>query len=204
MAEHAPTSTTPDQPAPPPPPVYAVLGEFEGVNPLLKAARKVREAGYTRWECHSPFPIHGLDDVKGNPPTILPWIVLLGGLGGLTGGLLLAWWTNASSITPPVFTNLEGYPYLVSGKPIFSLLANIPVIFETTVLLSAFGAVFGMLLLNRLPLLAHPLLRNRRFRRVTDDGFFVVIEADDPAFDAERTAALLAEAGAVAVETVER
>ncbi len=181
--------------------VYGLLAQFESAAGLLKAAAGVRDGGYTRWDAYSPYPMHGLDAAMGARPTRLPWIVLILGLHGLLGGLLLVWWTNATSFGVPSF--LQGYPYIVSGKPVFSLPANIPVIFETTVLLSAFGAVFGMLALNRLPRLHHPLFRSPAFRRVTADRFFIAIEAVDPRYDAAATRKLLESLGASMVEQVE-
>jgi hypothetical protein len=185
-----------------PPALYALLAEFDSVDTVVAAAERVRDAGYRRWDLHSPFPIHGVDRHMGVRPTILPWIVLLCGLAGLVGGLGLVWWTNAHT-DPNVPGPFQGYQYYISGKPMFSLPANIPVIFETTVLLSAFGAVFGMLLLNKLPMLYNPLFRKESFRRVTDDRFFIVIEASDAKFDRSETQRLLKESGAVTVEEVE-
>lgn len=180
---------------------YGLLAEFENVEQLLAAAKAVRKDGYTRWDVHSPFPVHGMDEAMGMRMTRLPWLVFVMGLIGAFGGLMLVWWTNATSF--PVPHAFRGYPYLSAGKPIFSLPANIPVIFETTVLLAAFGAVFGMLGLNRLPRLFNPLLTSERFRRVTQDRFFISIEAADPRFDRDRTAKLLSNLGAKAVEEVE-
>lgn len=172
--------------------VVGILAEFPAVTPLIDAAKAVRAAGYTRWDVHSPFPIHGIDPVMGIRPTRLPWLVLAAGLFGLAGGITLQWFTNASD-----------YPYLISGKPIWSLPANIPVAFETTVLCAALTAVFGMLWLNRLPTLSNPLFRHDRFRRVTSDRFFILIDAADAKFNPDATAKLLQDAGATAIETVE-
>jgi hypothetical protein len=170
----------------------AILAEFDSVDAILAAAEKVRDAGYKRWDVHAPFPVHGIDDAMGIKPTILPWLVLGGGITGCIGGLALAWYTNAFE-----------YPFLISGKPQFSLPANIPVVFETTVLLSAFGAVFGMLGLNRLPWHYNPLFRKKGFSRVTNDRFVVVIEATDPLFDTQRTTELLNSLSPICVEEVE-
>ena len=137
------------EPQPATPTFVGLLGEFTDVTTVVSAARKVRAAGYKIWDVHSPFPIHGIDAVMGVRPTILPWLVLGGGLTGLVSGLLLQWYTNAFD-----------YQFLISGKPIFSLPANIPVIFECTVLFSALTAVFGMLGLNRLPMHYNPLFKN--------------------------------------------
>ena len=171
--------------------LIGLLAEYPNVDQILKAARAVRRAGFSRWDVHSPFPIHGIDYAMGVKPTILPWLVLGGGLFGLTGGLVLQWWCNAYDC-----------PFLISGKPLWSLPANIPVIFELTVLCSALTTVFGMLGLNKLPQLYNPLFRSDRFRRVTTDRFFVVIDATDPKFDEAATTKLLQDAGAAAVERV--
>jgi hypothetical protein len=176
----------------PPPRLTGIIGEFSDVDGVIGAARQVRLAGYKIWDVHSPFPIHGIDAVIGIRPTILPWLVLGGGLTGLSGGLLLQWYCNAYD-----------YQYLISGKPLWSLPANIPVIFECTVLLSALTAVFGMLGLNRLPLHYHPLFKSKRFRRVTNDRFFIFIDASDARFNETATSEFLMSTGATAVERVE-
>ncbi len=92
-----------------------LLGEFADVTGVVEAARKTRAAGYKVWDVHSPFPIHGIDAVIGIRPTILPWLVLCGGLTGAACGFLLQW-----------FCNTYDYPILVSAKPMLSLPANIP------------------------------------------------------------------------------
>lgn len=174
------------------PRLTGLLGEFDGVSAVVTAAQKTRAAGYKVWDVHSPFPIHGIDAVIGIRPTILPWLVLCGGLTGLACGFALQW-----------FCNTFDYPILVSGKPALSFPADIPVMFECTVLFSALTAVFGMLGLNRLPLLYNPLFKSRRFRRVTDDRFFIWIDETDAKFDETRTEEFLKSAGATAVERIE-
>jgi hypothetical protein len=198
--QKAPAQTAPAKPTTEGQTLVGLLAEYDNVNDLLAAARGVRKKGYTCWDVHSPFPVHGMDEAMQLRRTRLPLIVFLAGLTGTLGGLFLVWWTNATSYDVPYA--LRGYPFIISGKPIFSLPANIPVIFETTVLLAAFGAVFGMLGLNRLPRLYNPLFASQRFRRVTSDRFFIVIEAGDPRFDRAKTANLLLELRASHVEEV--
>lgn len=181
--------------------LFALIAEFRDVDGVYLAAQKVRDAGYRLWDVHSPFPIHGIDKAMGIRPTILPWIVLAFGLAGFLGGLGLVWWTNAVTV-PGLPANFQGYEYLISGKPLFSLPANIPIIFETTVLAASFGAVLGMLALNVLPMLYNPLSRSDRFRRATSDRFVVVVQADDPKFDAVQTRKLLESLGPTAIEEV--
>ena len=179
----------------------AVIAEYDDVSAAAAAVNAVREAGYTRFDLHSPFPIHHIERYVGIKMSILPWIVLCGGLTGLTTATFLTHWTMAADI--PWLSNFGGYPFLISGKPLLSTPAFIPPMFELTILFSAFGAVFGMLLLNGLPMHYNPLLRSHRFKRVTDDRFFVVIETDDPRFDEIETIRLLQSTHPIALERVE-
>lgn len=185
MREKEPTPTD----CGPPDVVTGVLAEYSGPEALLAAAVEVRKAGFTRWDAHSPFPIHGMERAMGIRPTILPWLVLAAGLGGAAAALALQWWTNAFD-----------YPHLVSGKPFWSLPANIPITFELIVLASALAAFGGALVLNLLPQFHHMVFASRRFARATNDGFFLSIQADDPRFDASAAAALLESLGATVVE----
>jgi mono/diheme cytochrome c family protein len=166
-----------------------VLAEFAGPEELVEAAAAVREAGYRRWDCHSPYPLHGIDRAMGIRMTPLPWLVLGAGIVGAAAALLMQWWMNAVD-----------YPFLISAKPLFGIPANIAITFELIVLFSGLTAFFGAIALNRLPQLAHPLLRSERFRRVTSDGMFLWIEAADPRFDPAATSELLHGLGATAVE----
>ncbi len=166
-----------------------VMAEYDNVDDVYAAAEKVRDAGYSRWDVHSPFPIHGIERAMAIRPTLVPWICLIGGLTGMSIGLGLTIWTMGPSI--PEAGVFSGYPYFESGKPLLSLPQFIPPIFELTILLAAFSAGLGMLVLNALPMLYNPLFKSARFRRVTDDRFFVVIDATDPVFDEEVTTELL-------------
>lgn len=173
--------------------LFGYMVEFDKVDEVLAAAARVRDAGYTKWDVHTPFVIHGLDAAMGIKGTKLPFLVFAGGLTGTAAGIGLQWFTNAFD-----------YPFLISGKPIFSLPANIPVAFETTILFAALSTLIGMLAFNGLPQLFHPLHTNRRFKRATDDRFFISIEAADPLFDRDQTRDLLASLdGGSDVEEVE-
>ncbi|MBC7784996.1 MAG: DUF3341 domain-containing protein [Burkholderiales bacterium] len=188
------------------PTVVGLCAEFDDVTAVTETAARVRDAGFKYWDVHSPFPIHGIDHAMGIRPTILPVLVLMGGLTGCLFGITMTAWINAFEFKMPApfnWTNLQGYQFFISGKPLWSLPAFIPVIFECTVLFSALTTVFGMLLLNKLPMLYNPLFRLKNFRRATSDRFFIVIDAGDPNFDRQKTAELLRSGGAVSVETVD-
>lgn len=171
---------------------YGILAEFTSASAIYQACEMVRDRGFKHWDAHTPFPVHGLDKAMGLAPSKLPWIVLVMALTGTTCGMGLQWWINVIE-----------YPQVISGKPFFSWPAFIPVTFEITVLLGAFGAVFGMFGLNKLPQHYHSLFRSSRFAKVTDDKFFISIEARDPKFDPEATTKLLQDLGATHVELVE-
>lgn len=185
--------------------LHALLAEFDSPQALIDACERIRDAGFSRWDAHSPFPIHGIDDAIGIRMTRLPWIVFAFGAIGCITGILLTWWTNATDATNFSFvpTFLQGYNFPISGKPDWSFPANIPVIFEMTILLAALAAGVGMLMLNNLPLPHNPLLANHRFQeKATTDGFFICIEAADPQFSETRTWSLLESIGATHVERV--
>lgn len=172
--------------------VYGLAAEYDSAKGVYHACEKVRDAGYTIWDAHTPFPVHGLDKAMGLKPSILPWIIFAMGMTGMTIGITLQYWTSAVD-----------YPTIIAGKPLFSWQAFVPVTFELTILLSAFGAVFGMLGLNKLPQLYHPLFNLPAFSKVTDDRFFIAIEVDDPNYDENRTRKLLESTGAMNVYEVE-
>jgi len=169
--------------------VAGVLAEFDGPETLKAAAVRVRDAGWTRWDAHSPFPVHGIDRAMGIRPTRLPWLALAGGITGGAVAILMQWWMNAVD-----------YPLNISGKPLFSLPANIPIAFELIVLLSAFGAFGAVLVLNLLPQFWHWVFAGGAFRRVTTDGFFLSLEATDPKFDPAETLKFVQSLGPRTVE----
>jgi mono/diheme cytochrome c family protein len=171
-------------------PVAGVLAQFESPEALVAAAARVREEGFKRWDAHSPMPVHGIDEAMGIRMTKLPWLVLGAGLTGGAVGLLMQWWTNAVH-----------YPIIISGKPLFSVPANIPVTFEVIVLFSALTAFFGALLLSFLPQFWHMAFASKAFARATSDGFFISVEASDKRFDEASVRRLLDDLGATSVET---
>ena len=175
------------------PTIYGLLGEFDSASELVAAARATRDAGYTRTDAYSPFPIEDLAEALGVRRTRLPLLVLLGGIVGCLGGYLLQYWPS-----------VMGYPLNVGGRPHHSWPAFIPVTFEMTILVAALTAVLGMLALNGLPMPYHPVFHVPRFALATRDRFFLCIEAADPRFDMTATRALLEGLGAHHVTDVPR
>lgn len=189
--------------------VHGYLAEFDSVKDLYHAAEEVRDAGFQRWDVHSPFPIHGMDHAMGVKRSKLPWLVFFGGMTGTCVAFTLQTLTQTnfwSSIGLGFLQTLaETYPTVVQAKPtdIWTLPAFFPVMFELTILFSAFTTLFGLLGLMGLPRLNHPLFVSKRFGKFSDDGFFVCIEARDPHFHAEKTKSFLEKIGGKNIELVE-
>jgi hypothetical protein len=171
---------------------YGMIAEFETAAGVLHAAEKVREAGFRQWDVFTPFPVHGMDSAMGLRNSKVGWFSFIGGVTGFSLGMLMIWYMNAYN-----------YPIIVGGKPLFSPFGAFPPSYELTILFGAFGAVIGMLFMNRLPRLYHPLLKNRRFALATHDRFFVLIETNDPKYSETETRRLLEQAGSKYIELVE-
>jgi hypothetical protein len=156
--------------------IYGLLAEFDTPTELVDAARKTREAGFTKTDAFSPFPIHEMDRALGIKRTILPFLVLGGGIAGLLSGIGLQY-----------YVHVIDYPIIVGGRPFFSLPSFIPPAYELTILFAAFTAVFGMLFLNGLPQPYHPVFNVPRFALATREKFFLLIETSDPKFNYDET-----------------
>src|SRR3984957_18870442 len=172
--------------------VALLLAEFDSAAGCMHGAEKLRDGGYTSFDAHTPFPVHGMDRAMGLSDSKLGWIVLSCGVSGTFLAWLMMYWMNGVD-----------YPLIVGGKPGGTLPSMIPIMFEVTVLFSALSAVFGMFGLNRLPRHHHPIFFSDRFKSFSDDKFFLSVEVADPKFDAVRTRALFESAKASAVEIVE-
>lgn len=171
---------------------YGVIGDFDTPEDLLRAIRTARTAGYSRMDAYTPFPIHGIDEALGEGRSPLGRIVIVCGLLGLSLAILLQWWTGAVD-----------YKLVIAGKPLFAFEPSVPIMFELSVLLAAFGAVLGMLALNKLPQYYHPAFNYSKWAGATNDRFLLVIEATDPKFNAEEAIKFLNATGSRHSELVE-
>lgn len=161
--------------------LYGLLAEFEQADAVREAAREAYAAGYRNMNAYTPFPLEGLSAELGQPPTGLPWLVLLGGLVGGAGGYYLQY-----------FAMVLHYPMNIGGRPLHSWPAYVPITFELTVLGASFAAILGMLALNGLPHPHHPLFAVPAFSLASHDRFFLCIQARDPLFQRDQTGDFLA------------
>ena len=168
-----------------------ILAEFENPAALLKAAEKLRDQKMKNFDCHSPFPIHGMNEAMGISRSFLGWFVGVLGFCAVITMTAFIWWVS-----------VKAYPVIVSGKPLFSYQAYLPPIFAIGVLTGAVVAVLGMILLNQLPRLYHPLFYSERFAKVSDDGFFISLEGKTPELKIEDVKSLLESIGGKHVEVI--
>ena len=172
--------------------VYGLMAEFNTPGDLLRAAEKIRGAGYRKWDCFTPFPIHGIDKVMGYRNSLVGWVALAGGAFMFLNIVGLIWFSNAFD-----------YPLIVGGKPMFSVPMTFVPAYIMMIMGGAFGALLGMFGVNQLPRLHHPLLFKKRFEGASRDKFIIVIGANDEKFCATETKQLLEAIGGANIEIVE-
>jgi hypothetical protein len=172
--------------------IFGLMAEFETPEAAVAAVKKLYGEGYRAMEAYSPFPVDELSDALGFTKNRVPLLVLVGGVSGALLGFGMQ-----------TFSAVVHYPLNIGGRPYFSWPSFMPVTFELGVLLAAFSAVFGMLALNGLPRLNHPVFNVPNFAAASSDRFFVLVSSTDPLYDANRTRELLASTHPTDISEVE-
>lgn len=172
---------------------YGLIAEFSTPSELVYATEQARAAGYRRMECYTPYPVEEAAEALDFHTTRVPLLCLMGGLMGLTTAWLMEMWIN-----------VWAYPLNIAGRPLFSWAAFIIPAYEWTILFAGLSAAFGMIALNGLPQLYHPVFNAPNFRNgATTDKFFLCLEAADPKFSLTGTREFLETFPAVSVVEVE-
>jgi hypothetical protein len=172
--------------------LYGLMAEFVEHEEVLEAAKRAYAAGFRKMDAYSPFPVEGLPEALGHEWNSVPLITLIGGICGGLGGYFMEWYSMG-----------QLYPLNVGGRPLNSWPNFIPVTFEMTVLIASLSAFIGMLILNKLPQVYHPVFNVPEFRRASIDRFFLCIEAKDPKFDLIETRRFLEDVKSLRVMEVE-
>lgn len=164
------------------PNVYGVIAEFSSPEALLAATHSAKQAGYSKMDAYSPFPIEEVIEEIAPGNTGVPFLVLIAGLIGASSGFILQY-----------FGNIIDYPFIIGGRPldITNWPSMIPITFEMGILLAAFTAAGSMIVLNGLPMPYHPVFNAPRFERASQDAFFLCIESTDPLFERGETTQFL-------------
>jgi hypothetical protein len=172
--------------------IYGILAEFDSPAAILHAAEKVRDAGYSRWDVFTPFPIHGMDKVMSLKNSLVGWVSLFMGGGAFISVVGLIWFSNAFD-----------YPLIVGGKPMFSVPMTFVPSYIMMIMGAAVGALIGMLAFNELPRFHHPLFNSKRFALVSRDKFMLLVGSTDPKFSETETRKLLESTGGAHIEIIE-
>ncbi|TWB69797.1 quinol:cytochrome c oxidoreductase membrane protein [Nitrospirillum amazonense] len=151
-------------------PPFGVMAEFDDAEHLVDAVKRARDAGFRRLDAYTPFPVADLTEALGIHDNRVPWLTLAGGIMGAAAGFGLQVWSNLD------------YPIPVGGRPLVALPATLLITFELTVLGAVLSAILGMLVLNRLPRLHHPVFGVPDFHLASTDKFFLVILGEDARF----------------------
>jgi mono/diheme cytochrome c family protein len=164
---------------------YSITALFKTADEIIHAAEETARAGYTRFDVHTPYPVHGMDRAMRLKPSKLGFFALAFGLLGAVGGVGFMTWVT-----------LVDYPLVIGGKPFWSWPAFVPVAFEITVLLASVLSVVSMIILYfKFPNTSHPLHDTAYMKRVSLDSFGISIQADDPKFDEQEVTAFLKRVG---------
>jgi hypothetical protein len=159
-----------------------IVGVYSDDDVVLKAIKKIREAGIKIHEVFSPFPIHGIDDALGYKRSRLPRAAFMFGTLGLILALTMQYW-------------MLGYDWQmnIGGKNFASLPPFIPVTFELTVLLSALGMVGTFMVASDLK----PYKKAKIFDiRITDDKHVIAIDLADNKMAIQEISKIVAQTGA--------
>lgn len=171
---------------------FGILVEFDAAETLVVAARKARTEGFRCLDAYSPFPLPELSEALAIRDKRVPWITFMGGVFGAAGGYGMQ-----------VYTNWD-LPIDIGGRPLFAWQPFMLITFETCVLFAVLAAVVGMLLLNRLPRLHHPVFDIGRFHLASVDRFFLIVFGNDPLFDLEATGDFLRSLDPVTLAVVQQ
>lgn len=172
--------------------VYAVAALFDTPDDIFHAAQKVSNSGYKKYDVHTPYPIHGMDDAMNLKPTKLGYVTFIFGLLGVTIALLMIGYMSGID-----------YRNIIGGKPFFALPPSMPVAFELTVLFAALlTIIFTLFVFNRLPKIFHPLMDTEYMKRVSTDKYGIIIEADDKNFDKDKVIEFLKQLGSGEISVI--
>ena len=120
-------------------PVNGILASYEYLDSTVDTIEGLRKAGFEEIKAYTPYPDHHIEHALGYGQSPVRVWTLVGGLTGAATGLAFTMWTSID------------WPLVVGGKPMVSVPAFVPIIFEMTVLFGALATVIGLFVLARIP-----------------------------------------------------
>ena len=163
-----------------------ILGVYDDEDVLLHAVSEVRTSGVKIHEVYTPYPVHGLEDVLAYKRSRLPIAAFLFGMLGTT-----------LALTMQLYMMRFDWPMIIGGKDHAAIPDFIPVTFELTVLLAAFGMVGVFMISSNLKPWAQPRIFDLRS---TDDKHIMAIDiANNTSMEVAKIQEILKSSGATEV-----
>lgn len=165
--------------------IGGTAGIFLSEDVVVNAARKVRESGFTKFDAISPYPIHAMEEACGIKRSPIPYVTFATGVLGMLAGLALTY-----------YTSVVDWAINIGGKPMFSLPAFIPIIFELTILFAALSSVGAFFYLCGMPKGEIPTID----LDLTCHKFAIFIPENEVGYNSERVETMLKDLGAVEIK----
>lgn len=167
--------------------IGGIAGIFLDEHLTVDAARKVRESGFIKFDAITPYPVHGMEEACGIKRSYIPYVTFGAGVAGLLAALALVY-----------YTSVIDWPINIGGKPMFSLPAFIPIMFELTVLFAALCSVGALFHACNMPKIDPPVID----KDLTCHKFAIFIPENDVNYNEEQIGKLLKSLGAAEVKKV--
>lgn len=168
-----------------------VIGGIAGIyleeSTVLNAATKVREAGFTKFEAITPYPVHGMEEACGIKRSPIPYVTFCAGVVGLMAAIAMTY-----------YMSVVDWALNIGGKPFFSGPAFVPIMFELTVLFAALSSVGAFFYLCGMPKIDPPVID----KDLTCHKFAIFIPENDVGYNFERAQKILKDLGADEIKKV--
>lgn len=159
-----------------------LVGVYEDEDNLMQATQSLVDAGVHVHDVYTPYPVHGLDRIMGIRRSRLARVAFFCGLTGLSLAITMIW-----------YMYVHDWPMNIGNKPERFTPSWIPVMFEATVLCTAFGMGFFFFWRNRM---LHGVKNELLDLRQTDDRMIIAVETKE-GMDEKSTLDLMKKNGAV-------
>lgn len=167
----------------------AILAEFSSPEDLVLAIGSMREAGITRLDAYTPYPLDSVENALALQRSRLPKLCAAAAFLGAAGAYFLQWLLEAHL-----------YPLNSGGRPVHFPLAFFIITFEMGVLAAGLTAFFGVLFTCRLLTLWDPVDEIDGFESASNDRYWLTVTGRDARDeDAAETQRRLGELGSLRV-----
>ena len=142
-----------------------ILASYEYLDSTVDAIENLKKAGFDEIKAYAPYPEHHIEHALGYGQSPVRVWTLVGALTGTSTAFAFTSWTSVE------------WPLVVGGKPIISIPAFIPIVFEMSVLFGALATVIGLFILSKLPNVKPAVVYDPEFT-AGRYGVYVEAEAD--------------------------